>query len=103
MLDLAPGLTTFSDTAAAIGQLDLVISIDSAVAHLAAALGKPCWLLLPAFMPDWRWLEERTDSPWYPGVMRLWRQPIGNDWTPVVAEVKAALLALAQTAPEPVN
>ena len=99
MLDLAPGLVTFSDTAAAIAQLDLVISIDSAVAHLAAALGKPCWLLLPSFMTDWRWLEERTDSPWYPGVMQLWRQPTGTDWTPVVLQVREALRALSATAP----
>jgi len=98
MTDLAPDLKGFADTAAAIEQLDLVISVDTAVAHLAAALGKPCWLLLPAFMTDWRWLEERTDSPWYPQVMRLWRQPTGNDWAPVVAQVQAALQAWAQPA-----
>lgn len=95
LIDLAPDLKGFADTAAAIMQLDLVISVDTAVAHLAAALGKPCWLLLPAFMPDWRWLQGRTDSPWYPHVMRLWRQPSGNDWAPVVAQVREALAQLA--------
>lgn len=98
LIDLAPELHNFADTAAAIMQLDLVISVDTAVAHLAAALGKPCWLLLPAYMTDWRWLKERTDSPWYPQVMRLWRQPKGNDWTPVLAQVCEALQTLAQPA-----
>lgn len=100
MADLAPGLVTFTDLAAAIGELDLVISIDSVVAHLAAAMGKPCWLLLPSLMTDWRWLEERADSPWYPGVMQIWRQPTGNDWSPVVLQVRDALRALSATAAE---
>lgn len=91
MANLAPSLETFTDLAAAISQLDLVICIDSAVAHLAAALGKSCWLLLPSFMTDWRWLEDRADSPWYPEVMQLWRQPSGNDWSPVILEVRDAL------------
>ncbi|MCW2312896.1 tetratricopeptide repeat protein [Rhodoferax antarcticus] len=99
MANLAPSLETFSDMAAAIGQLDLVICIDSAVAHLAAALGKPCWLLLPSFSTDWRWLEGRADSPWYPGVMQLWRQPSGNDWSAVVLQVRDALRALGTETP----
>jgi hypothetical protein len=63
--------TDFADTAALIARLDLVITVDTAVAHLAAALGKPVWIVLHA-APDWRWLTERTDSPWYPTV-RLFR------------------------------
>ncbi len=71
LTDLAPGLGTFADTAAAIDQLDLVIGVDTAVVHLAGAMGKPVWMLwrMPA---DWRWLEGRDDSPWYP-TMRLFR------------------------------
>lgn len=91
LINLAPDLGNFADTAAAILQLDLVICVDTAVAHLAGALGKPCWVLLPAFLTDWRWLEERSDSPWYPGALRLFRQPQGADWTPVVQLVRAAL------------
>ena len=83
----------FSDTAAIIAQLDLVISVDSAVAHLAGALGKPCWVLLPDYQTDWRWLTGREDSPWYPG-MRLFRQPAGGDWGAVVGQLVAALRAL---------
>ena len=85
--------------AAAVAQLDLVICIDSAVAHLAAALGKPCWVLLPSFSTDWRWLEDRADSPWYPDLMQLWRQPSGNDWSPVLLQVRDALQALSAAAP----
>lgn len=88
---LGQRLTDFADTAAVIAGLDLVISVDTAVAHLAGALGKPCWVLLPDHMPDWRWLTGRADSPWYPGTMRLFRQPAGGGWTPVVAEVVNAL------------
>ncbi|MFZ3218780.1 MAG: glycosyltransferase family 9 protein, partial [Rhodoferax sp.] len=89
--DVASGLQDFADTAAVVEQLDLVISVDTAVAHLSAALGTPCWLLLPAYMPDWRWLEGRDDSPWYPGVMRLFRQSPDQGWSPVVERVRAAL------------
>lgn len=88
---LGEHLTDFADTAAVIASLDLVISVDTAVAHLAGALGKPCWVMLPDHMPDWRWLTGRTDSPWYPGTMRLFRQPPGGGWTPVVAGVFGAL------------
>jgi hypothetical protein len=91
LTDLASGLHDFADTAAVIEQLDLVISVDTAVAHLAGALGKPCWVLLPAFMTDWRWLEDRSDSPWYPGALRLFRQETGADWSPVIEDVGDAL------------
>ncbi len=87
--DLGPELADFADTAAVISALDLVVCVDTAVAHLAGALGKPVWLLLPQ-PADWRWLEEREDSPWYP-TMRLFRQRQRGDWDEVVARVKAAL------------
>jgi len=91
LINLATDLNNFADTAAAIAQLDLVISVDTAVAHLAGALGKPCWVLLPAFLTDWRWLENRSDSPWYPGAVRLFRQSQGAGWSPVVQLVREAL------------
>jgi tetratricopeptide (TPR) repeat protein len=90
---LAPLLGDFADTAAAIMALDLVISVDTSVAHLAGALGKPLWLLLP-FAPDWRWLEARSDSPWYP-TARLFRQSEPQRWESVVASVVEALKAAA--------
>jgi tetratricopeptide (TPR) repeat protein len=83
-------LHDFSDTAAAISNLDLVISVDTSVAHLAGAIGKPVWTLLP-FVPDWRWLLERNDSPWYPS-MRLFRQTQLYDWDGVFEQVKKALI-----------
>lgn len=82
-------LDSFADTAALVAQLDLVIAVDTSVAHLAAALGKPVWLLLP-FSPDWRWLVGRDDTPWYP-TMRLFRQATTGDWHPVLQRVAAAL------------
>ncbi|EEF24853.1 o-linked n-acetylglucosamine transferase, ogt, putative, partial [Ricinus communis] len=81
---LASRLDDFAETAALVANLDLVISVDTAVAHLAGALGKPCWLLLPDYRCDWRWMAEREDTPWYPS-MRLFRQPRGGGWAPVVA------------------
>ncbi len=78
-------LNDFADTAAAIENLDLVITIDTSVAHLAGAMGKPVWLLLP-FFPDWRWLLNRNDSPWYP-TMKIFRQKEEGDWTTVFDEV----------------
>jgi len=89
--DLAPHIADFDDTAALIAQLDLVISVDTAVAHLAGALGKPVWVLLPDYKTDWRWLTGRDDSPWYPGVMRLFRQPAAGDWSGVADTLAAAL------------
>ena len=89
IIDLGDRLHNFADTAAAIAQLDLVISVDTAVAHLAGAMGKPVWILL-SFAPDWRWLMDRTDSPWYP-TARLFRQSRRQDWAGVCASVATAL------------
>lgn len=89
--NLGSQLFDFADTAAVIANLDLVICVDTAVAHLAGSLGKPCWVLLPEYKTDWRWLAERTDSPWYPRVMRLFRQRNIGDWVIVVDEVAVAL------------
>jgi Flp pilus assembly protein TadD len=83
--DLMNRIEDFADTAAFVDALDLVISVDTSVAHLAGALGKPVWLLLPA-PPDFRWLLEREDSPWYP-TMRLFRQPSRGDWDSVMRRV----------------
>jgi hypothetical protein len=84
-------LRDFCDTAALIEEMDLIISIDTSVLHLAGALGRPAWVMLP-FAADWRWLMQRRDSPWYP-TMRLFRQPVSGDWTSVVDEVRAELAA----------
>lgn len=91
LIDLSSGIKDFADTAAILQQLDLLITVDTAAAHLAGALGKPCWVMLPAYRTDWRWMRERTDSPWYPGSMRLFRQRNNQDWSAVAAEVAAAL------------
>ncbi|MBM0743085.1 FkbM family methyltransferase [Phormidium sp. CLA17] len=87
--DLQDQLTDFADTAAAIAQLDLVITVDTAVAHLAGALGKPTWTLLP-HIADWRWLTDRDDNPWYP-TMRLFRQNQPATWDELFTRVAAAL------------
>ncbi len=86
---LQPELTDFGATAAWVAALDLVIAVDTAVAHLAGALARPVWILLP-WAADWRWLTEREDSPWYPSA-RLFRQSEPGQWEPVLAQVKAAL------------
>ncbi len=88
--DLAAG---FSDTAAICETMDLVISVDTSIAHLSAALGRPTWILLP-FNPDWRWLLERVDNPWYP-TARLYRQRYAEDWQRVLQQVNADLRAFA--------
>ena len=82
-------LADFADTAALLSLMDLVISVDTAVAHVAGALARPTWLLLP-FSAEWRWLTSRTDTPWYP-TLRLFRQPAPGDWDGVVAAVMRAL------------
>jgi tetratricopeptide (TPR) repeat protein len=89
VFDAAPLLADFTDTAACVAALDLVISVDTSVAHLAGAMGKPVWLLNRADT-DWRWLLDRADSPWYP-TMRIFRQPSPGDWRRVIEDVAAAL------------
>lgn len=89
IVDLSSSLTDFAATAAAIATLDLVITVDTAVAHLAGALGKPVWTLLQ-FVPDWRWQLHRSDSPWYP-TMQLFRQPAPGDWNSVLQNLSDAL------------
>jgi tetratricopeptide (TPR) repeat protein len=90
--DLAPHLQNFADTAAALNCVDLMITIDTACAHLAGATGTKTWTLLP-FISDWRWLRDRDDSPWYP-TMKLFRQSRPNNWTDVIARVREALIQL---------
>ncbi len=87
--DLGKDLDDFYDTAGVIENLDLVISVDTAVVHLAGAMGKPVWTLLP-FVPDWRWMLDRDDTPWYP-TMRLFRQPGHKDWESMMKDVVSKL------------
>jgi len=91
VIDHAAEFKDFGDTAALIAELDLVISVDTAVAHLAGAMGKPVWILLP-FHPDFRWLRDREDSPWYP-TARLFRQRQDGLWDDVIARVAQELTA----------
>ena len=91
LVQLGPLFRDFADTAACLEEIDLVITSDTALAHLAGALGRPTFLLLH-HAPDWRWLEARPDSPWYPS-MRLFRQPKPKDWNAVVNAVQNVLCA----------
>ena len=93
ILHLGAELQNFADTAALIEQLDLVISVDTSVAHLTGALGRPVWIFLP-YVPDWRWLLDREDSPWYP-TARLFRQSQTREWHSVVDEMQRALTEFA--------
>jgi FkbM family methyltransferase len=95
--DFSKHLKDFADTAAVISQLDLVITVCSAVAHLAGALGKPVWVMIHG-IPDWRWQTERSDSPWYPS-LRLFRQVIDGDWSHPVAAMTDQLREMAARAP----
>ncbi len=95
LVDLAPALADFADTAAAVAALDLVIAVDTSVAHLAGALGRPVWMLTP-YALDWRWLRDREDSPWYP-TMRLFRQRAPREWDDPLLRLAAALAVLAAT------
>jgi len=89
LIDYTDDLGDFADTAAMIANLDLVISVDTSVAHLAGAMGRPAWVLLPT-NPDWRWMLGREDSPWYPSA-RLFRQKMRGDWAEVIAQVATEL------------
>ena len=91
--DLGGQFKSFLDTATAVAELDLVVAVDTSVAHLAGALGKPVWTLIP-YAPDWRWLLEREDTPWYP-TMRLFRQKQAGQWPTVIARVAEELGRLA--------
>lgn len=91
---LGSDLHDMADTAAIISQLDLVITVDTAIAHLTGALGKPCWVLLPEYKTNWCWLTNRNYTPWYPGVMRLFKQHSIGDWDSPVAEVRDELTQL---------
>jgi ADP-heptose:LPS heptosyltransferase len=89
MIELLDASSDFLDTAAILQNLDLLISVDTSMAHLAGALGKPVWTLLP-FAPDWRWMLDRTDTPWYPS-MRLYRQRRRKDWVETLQRVRSDL------------
>ncbi len=91
LVNLGPELRDFADTMAILDCLDLVVTVDTAIGHLAGAMGKEVWIMLP-FAPDWRWLLGRSDSPWYPSV-RLYRQSAERSWEPVMAEIAALLAA----------
>src|SRR5262249_56811402 len=91
------GLTDFAETAAVVANLDLVVTVDTAVAHLAGAMGRPVWVALKQ-VPDWRWLLGREDSPWYP-TARLFRQPRAGDWDEVFRRIAGELAVLAGATP----
>ena len=93
LLHLGTDLSDFADTAAVISELDLLICVDTSAAHIAASLGKPCWVLLPREDIDWRWMREREDSPWYPQTLRLFRQAADESWPAAVERVRLACLA----------
>ena len=98
IIDLTADLADFSETAALVSCLDLVITVDTSVAHLAAALGRPTWILLP-YTPDYRWLLDRDDSPWYP-TARLFRQSESRDYGEVLDRVRDELAALVAARPD---
>jgi hypothetical protein len=85
IVDLSTRLESWADSAAAVGQLDLVVTVDSAVAHVAGAVGAPAWVA-QRYAPDWRWLLGREDSPWYP-TLKLYRQPRPGDWVGVFSRI----------------
>jgi ADP-heptose:LPS heptosyltransferase len=95
LVDWTAELNDFADTAALIQNLDLLITVDTAVAHLAGAMGKRVWLLIP-FVPDWRWMLERSDSPWYPTI-RSFRQKSAGDWEEVLGRVTEELARFVAT------
>jgi hypothetical protein len=97
IVHLGPELLDFSDTAAALAHLDLLVSVDTSVAHLAGAMARPVWVLLPP-IPDWRWMLDREDSPWYPTV-RLFRRAADQGWDAVMARVALQLREVGRERP----
>jgi len=93
LTDFTQEITDFADTAAIAANLDLIIAVDTSVAHLAAALGKPTWIMIP-YMPDWRWLRDRSDSPWYP-TLKIFRQSRNRTWREVIEKITEALKTFA--------
>jgi hypothetical protein len=89
LINIGPEIQDYGDTMAIIENLELIVTVDTSVGHLTGALGKPVWIMLP-YAPDWRWLLERDDSPWYP-TARLFRQSAGRDWQPVMASIAEEL------------
>jgi hypothetical protein len=89
VLDFPEANADMENTAALIANLDLILTVDTSIAHLAGALGKPVWTMLPC-APDWRWMEERDDSPWYPA-MRLFRVPARAQWKPLLETIALQL------------
>ena len=96
IVNVADELADFADTAAVLALVDLVICVDTSVAHVAGALGRPAFVLLP-FQPDWRWTLDRETSPWYPAI-KLFRQPAIGDWRSPIAEIVRALQSLKMNA-----
>ncbi|VWC44913.1 tetratricopeptide repeat protein [Burkholderia lata] len=93
LLHLGSEIDDFADTAAIVAQLDLVVCVDTSTAHLAASLGRPCWVLLPNQDVDWRWMHDRDDSPWYPGTVRLFRRGRGDTWIQLAERLREAFAA----------
>lgn len=91
LLALGHQVKDYTDTAAIVAQLDLVITVDTSVAHLTGAMDKPCWTLLSAFCTDWRWTEGQETTHWYPS-MRLWRGDADGNWQSVILRMRDALL-----------
>jgi hypothetical protein len=89
LINLGPEIRDYGDTMAIVEALDLLVTVDTSVAHLAGAMGKPVWIMLP-YAPDWRWLLGRSDSPWYPSA-RLFRQSVTRNWQPVMGAIAAAI------------
>ena len=92
ILNVAEALDDFAETGALCDVLDLIITVDTSIAHLAGALARPVWILL-CRIPDWRWFVDRTDSPWYPSA-RLYRQATAGDWAPVITAVQNDLASV---------
>jgi hypothetical protein len=99
LVDYGSRLSDFEGGAALVSRLDLIISVDTAIVHVAGALGVPCWVMIPRIETDWRWLNDRDDSPWYPVGMRIFRQTSDTDWSDVIDNLTTALQTLANPNP----